>query len=144
MPKTAREGAHRPLVSRRVPKRPGVTPQALIVDSPGPMLYVSGQLPLQAPTGKAFTGEAPRQIEICLGNIVNIIKDAEFDSAHAVRLTVYLKDLAHEAALGAALPKFFVDGNYPVLTVVQVAGLPDGAAVMMDAVVIRPPEGDSY
>jgi 2-iminobutanoate/2-iminopropanoate deaminase len=144
MPKAAREGAHRPLVSRRVPKRPGVVPQGLIIDQPGPTLYVSGQLPLQAGTGKPLMGEGGKQIELLLSNLVNLLKDAEFETAHAVRLTVYLKDLAHEAVLLSALPKFFVDGNFPTVTVVQVAGLPEGVAAALDAVAIRPPTGDSY
>ena len=58
-----RPGMHQAIASRKVPKPSGPSPHAMRVEQPGRMLFISAQLPAQAPLGAVFTGEIRKQAE---------------------------------------------------------------------------------
>ena len=61
------------------------------MDSPGATLFVSGQIPIELPSGKVFTGDIKRQAELALTHLKNIVLDADFSMDEV--LDQYFKNL---------------------------------------------------
>lgn len=100
----------------------------------GNLLFCSGQIPLDPATGE-LTGDGPaEQTRRCLENLAAVCTAAGTNLAAAVRLTVYLTDLSAFAAVNEAYASFFPD-EPPARVAIEVAALPRGAEVEIDAVV---------
>lgn len=98
------------------------------------LLFCSGQIPLDPATGE-IVGETPaEQARQCLLNLTAVCDAAGASLADAVRLTVYMTDLASFAEVGDVYASFFSDSP-PARVAVGVAALPRGAQVEIDAIV---------
>lgn len=123
--------------SRQVVKAPGappaIGPYSHAVRS-GELLFCSGQIPLDPATGE-LAGDTPaEQAERCLRNLQAVCQAAGSTLAAAVRLTIYMTDLAAFAAVNERYAAFFQD-EPPARVTVGVAALPRGAQVEIDAIV---------
>lgn len=136
-----RMGIHTMVQSRKAPRPTGPYAQGVRVEQPGCMLFVSGQIPLEVPTGQVFTGAIQRQAELALTHMKNVVLDAGFELDHVVRCTVYLVDLAHTEVVNAAYQKLFVGHALPARVMVQVAGLPQGVGIEVDAIAVQAAPG---
>ena len=103
----------------------------------GGFAFISGQLPLDPATGELTAGGMPRQLAQVFANLEAIAEAAGGSLARAVKLTVYLTDLADFAAVNEAMAQVFT-GGFPARAAVQVAALPKGAAVEIDAIIALP------
>ena len=128
---------HKAVMSRKAPQPVGAYAQAICVDQPGKMLFVSGQIPIELPRGKICTGPIGRQTEICLSHVRNIVLDAGFVMDEVVKCTVYLKDMEDFPAFNEAYRKFFVGAHVPARAAVQVSGLPKDASIEIDAWAVK-------
>jgi 2-iminobutanoate/2-iminopropanoate deaminase len=99
----------------------------------GGLLWCSGQLGLDPQSGAMREGTAA-QAEQALRNLDAICREAGTALVKAVRLTVYLVDLQEFAAVNALYEGFF-EAPFPARATVQVAALPKGGRVEIDAVV---------
>jgi 2-iminobutanoate/2-iminopropanoate deaminase len=100
----------------------------------GGLLWCSGQLGLDPASG-AFKGDATvAQAEQALRNLDAICREAGTSLGKALRLTIYLVDLADFQAVNQVYQTFF-ESPYPARATVQVAALPKGGRVEIDAVV---------
>lgn len=100
----------------------------------GSMLFVSGQLPIDPATG-AFPGDdAAAQAEQSLRNIAAILEAAGTSMAAVVKTTVLLADLADFAAVNDVYARAFPGPVLPARAAYEVAALPKGAAVEIEAV----------
>ena len=98
------------------------------------LLFCSGQIPLDPATGE-LVGETPaEQAHRCLENLQAVCEAAGASLQRAVRLTVYMTDLAAFAEVNEVYASFFAD-DPPARVTVGVAQLPKGAQVEIDAVV---------
>ena len=98
------------------------------------LLFCSGQIPLDPATGE-LVGETPaEQARRCLENLQAVCEAAGASLQRAVRLTVYMTDLAAFAEVNEVYGGFFGD-EPPARVTVGVAALPKGAQVEIDAVV---------
>jgi 2-iminobutanoate/2-iminopropanoate deaminase len=103
------------------------------------LLFCSGQVPLDPESGELIEGDAAAQATRCLQNLEAVCDAAGARLVDAVRVTLYLTDLAGDfAAVNDAYGGFFVDGDPPARVAIGVAGLPKGASVELDAVVALP------
>jgi 2-iminobutanoate/2-iminopropanoate deaminase len=100
----------------------------------GGLLFCSGQVPLDPDSGELVDGPIGEQAARCLRNLQAVCAAAGAGLADAVRLTVYLTDMADFAAVNEAYGAFF-PGDPPARVAIGVAALPLGAAIEMDAVV---------
>ena len=101
----------------------------------GSTVYVSGQIPIDPATG-AFAGEdIVTQTTQSLTNIRNILAAAGTDMSHVVKTTVLLADIADFAAMNEVYATFFTE-PYPARAAFQVAALPKGALVEIEAVAV--------
>lgn len=99
----------------------------------GGYLWCSGQLGLDPTTGALVEGVAA-QAERALANLDAICREAGTSLRKAVRCTVYLTDLADFALINRIYEGFF-EAPFPARATVQVAALPKGGLVEIDAVV---------
>jgi 2-iminobutanoate/2-iminopropanoate deaminase len=100
----------------------------------GGLLFCSGQIPLDPITGE-LVGETPaEQARRCLENLSAVCDAAGVTLERAVRMTVYMTDLAAFAEVNEAYGGFF-DDEPPARVAVGVAQLPKGAQVEIDAIV---------
>lgn len=100
----------------------------------GGLLYCSGQTPLHPQTGELVDGGAGDQARRCLENLSAVCAAAGTDLGRAVRLTVYMTDLAGFAEVNQVYAEFVGDPP-PARVTIGVASLPRGAAVEIDAIV---------
>lgn len=100
----------------------------------GDLLWCSGQIPLDPTTGDLVDGDAAAQAERCLLNLQAVAEAAGTSLHRALRCTIYLTDLAAFASVNAVYERF-VGRPAPARVTVQVAALPKGAAVEIDAVI---------
>jgi 2-iminobutanoate/2-iminopropanoate deaminase len=98
------------------------------------LLFCSGQIPLDPATGE-LVGETPaEQARRCLENLQAVCEAAGASLQRAVRLTVYMTDLAAFAEVNDLYASFFAE-EPPARVAVGVAQLPKGAQVEIDAIV---------
>ena len=99
----------------------------------GDMIYISGQIPLDPGSGELVRGDIRAQIEQVFDNLAAIAAGAGSSLQNAVKITVYLTDLANFGAVNETMVQYF-EQPYPARAAVEVAGLPLGAAVEADAI----------
>ena len=76
------------------------------------------------------------QIERVFDNLVAVAKAADATLDDCVKLNVFLTDLAHFALVNEVMATYFSQ-PYPARAAIGVASLPRGAAVEMDAILVR-------
>jgi 2-iminobutanoate/2-iminopropanoate deaminase len=101
----------------------------------GKLLFCSGQIPLDPATGELVGTSAAEQAGRCLENLRAVCDGAGTSLSEALRLTVYMTDLADFAAVNEVYGSFFGE-NPPARVAVEVAALPRGAQVEIDAIVL--------
>ena len=99
----------------------------------GGLLFCSGQIPLDPATGKMVEGGIEEQTERVLRNLDAVLEAGGASLRSVVKTTVYLADLADFPAMNGVYGRFFPE-NPPARATVQVAKLPAGALVEIDAV----------
>lgn len=99
----------------------------------GNLVFTSGQIAI-APDGEALVEESIQvQTKVCLKNIDVILREAGGSLADALKITVFLADIEDYEAMNEAYAEFF-DDEPPARTAIEVANLPLGADVEMQAV----------
>ena len=103
---------------------------------------LSAQLPIDPKTGELVSGGVAEQARQCLSNIKAILESIDVPFDDIVRITIFLTDLSDAGAVDEVYSTFFPDssiaravGYVPARTTVEVAGLPLGASVQIEAVV---------
>ncbi len=113
--------------------------QAISVQG-GRQLYLSGQVPLDPSTGELIDGDIRAQTARVLDNLEQVLLAADMSLANVVRCTIFLTNLADFAAVNEVYALRFRDAP-PARSTVQVAALPRGAAIEIDAIAVG--DGDS-
>jgi 2-iminobutanoate/2-iminopropanoate deaminase len=113
-----------------------VGPYSQAVEHAG-WIFASGQIPLHPGTGELVPGEVEEQTRQVLANLGAVLEAAGAALADVVRTTIYLTDLAHFPRVNGVYAEHFTSEPRPARATVQVAALPLGAAVEIDAIAIR-------
>ena len=100
----------------------------------GKTVYLSGQIGLDPVSGQLVEG-SEAQIRRVFANLKAVAEAAGGSLADAVKLNVYLTDLAHFAKVNEIMATYFAK-PYPARAAVGVAALPRGALVEADAVLV--------
>jgi len=98
-------------------------------------LWLSGQIPLDPATGELVAGDVAAQTARVMANLGAVLAAAGAGFEHVVRCTVYLADLADFARVNEVYGRSFPK-DPPARATVQVAALPRGARVEIDAVAV--------
>ncbi|MEL7304406.1 MAG: Rid family detoxifying hydrolase [Myxococcota bacterium] len=132
-----RDAIHQMITSKKAPKPVGAYSQALKIKQAGEMLFVSGQIPIEVPSGKVFRGDIKRQAEIAFTHLKNIVEDAGFRMDELVKVTIYLTNLEHFEQVNTIYQKFLVGQNLPARAVVEVSKLPKEVDVEVDGIAVK-------
>lgn len=102
----------------------------------GDFLYISGQIPLDPATGELVAGDIAAQTKQSLQNIGAILKAAGMDYSNVVKTTVLLQSMGDFAAMNEVYAQFF-SSDCPARAAFEVAALPKGAQVEIEAVAYK-------
>lgn len=95
---------------------------------------ISGQLPVDPATGELVDGDVKAQADQCLANLKEIVESIDHSLEDVVKVNLFLTDIDDAAAVDEVYSEYF-PGGVPARRTVQVAALPDGALIEIDAVV---------
>ena len=103
----------------------------------GNLVFCSGQLPTDPRTG-AFVGSTiEERTHQVLKNLSAVLEAAGSGLAHVVKTTVFLTDMGNFTAMNAVYATYFT-APAPARSTVQVAALPKGADIEIEAVAVIP------
>ena len=102
----------------------------------GGFVFCSGQIAIDPETGElAGASDVAAQARRVMENLKAVLESAGSGLDRVVRTTIYLQDLADFATVNAIYGGYFASAP-PARATVQVAGLPKGALVEIDAVAL--------
>jgi 2-iminobutanoate/2-iminopropanoate deaminase len=104
------------------------------VRAKGELLFISGQIAADPATGELVGDTPAQQTRQCLQNLHTIANDVGGSLEDAVKVTVYLTDMASFAEVNEVYAGFF-KRDPPARVAIAVSALPKGAQVEIDAVV---------
>jgi reactive intermediate/imine deaminase len=124
--------AKEPIHTARAPAAIGPYSQAIRA---GSTVYLSGQIPLNPLSMELVKGDIRAEIRQVFDNLAAVAEAAGGSLANAVRLTVYLTDLAHFPIVNEIMAEYCKE-PYPARAAIGVAQLPRGAAVEVDGILV--------
>ena len=105
--------------------------------STGHLVFSAGQLGIDPGTGKLVEGGIQAQTRQALNNLKAILEAAGSGLENVIKTTVYLQNIMEFSLMNEIYATFFTE-NYPARSAFQVAALPLGAAVEIEAVALLP------
>ncbi|MEL6301847.1 MAG: RidA family protein [Pseudomonadota bacterium] len=100
----------------------------------GSLLFLSGQIPLDAATMEMIEGDFRERARQVFRNLEAVASAAGAELKNAVKITVFLTDLAQFTVVNEVMEEFFT-APFPARAAVGVASLPKGADVEADAII---------
>jgi len=101
----------------------------------GPVVYLSGQIPLVPETMEMVEGHIEAQIRRVFDNLQAVARAAGGELADVVKLNVFLTDLGNFPVVNQVMAEYF-EQPFPARAAVGVAALPKDAMVEMDAIMV--------
>lgn len=120
---------NRLIETRSAPSAIGPYSQAVVS---GDLLVTSGQIPLDPVTGELVSGDIAASTRRVLDNLGAVLEAGGCRFEDVIKTTIYLADMADFAAVNQVYSTYF-DHAPPARSTVQVAALPKGARVEIDA-----------
>lgn len=114
------------------PQAIGPYSQAIAVNG---LVFVSGQIPLDPVSGELREADIYIQTTQVFENLKAVLDAAGSDFSKIVKLSIFMVDLADFAIVNSIMSEYFTE-PYPARACVQVAALPKGAMVEVEAVAI--------
>ncbi|XP_068189598.1 2-iminobutanoate/2-iminopropanoate deaminase [Antennarius striatus] len=124
----------------KTPYSQQINSQAVVVDR---MMYISGQLGMDMVSSQLVGGGVEAQARQALINMGKILRAAGCDYTNVVKTTVLLADINDFNRVNEVYKTFFLR-NLPARAAYQVAALPIGGLVEIEAVAVLGPLSDSH
>ncbi len=102
----------------------------------GNLIFTAGQIPIDHATGKLITGSFEEQVVQVLHNLSGILSSTGSSLDQVVKFTVFVTDLSNFPVLNRVFAQYFKE-DPPARSAVQVAALPLGAEVEIEAVAVK-------
>ena len=118
------------LATQNAPAAIGPYSQAIRIDN---LVFVSGQLPIDPATGEFAGADITAQTRQSLTNIKAILESDGLAMEDVVKVTVLMQNMADFAAMNEVYATFFT-GECPARAAYEVAALPKGAQVEIEAI----------
>jgi len=106
----------------------------------GHFVYTAGQIGIDPVTGNVVEGGIEAETRQVLTNLKHVLEAAGTSLARVVKTTVFLRDINDFARMNAVYGEFFT-AEFPARSAVQVAALPKGVAVEIEAVALLEDDG---
>jgi 2-iminobutanoate/2-iminopropanoate deaminase len=127
--------ARTPISTAAAPKAIGPYSQAVVAAGKR-TIYCSGQIPIDPSTGELVgAGDVKAEAHRVMKNLQAVLEAAGASLDDVVRTTIYLTDLQSFALVNEVYGSYF-SGAPPARATIEVAGLPKGAQVEIDAVAV--------
>jgi len=107
--------------------------------STGSLVFTAGQVGIDPASGKLVEGGIQAQTRQALTNIKAVLEAAGCGLDKVIKTTVFLQDISEFGQMNEVYGSFFTE-NFPARSAFQVAALPAGAAVEIEAVALLPCE----
>lgn len=118
------------IVSDLAPKAIGPYSIATAFDN---LIFTAGQLGIDPDVGELVPGGVEAETRQALHNLKQVLEAAGSSLDHVLKTTVFLRDMNDFARMNAVYGEFFTQ-QYPARSAVQVAALPKGGAVEIEAI----------
>ena len=127
--------SNQPIHTDKAPAALGPYSQAISANFAfkGTVIFCSGQIGLDPVTGNMRDG-FDAQVDQAFANLQAVVAAAGGTLGGVVKLTLFLTDLAHFAAVNAKMEALF-QKPYPARSTVGVSSLPKGALFEVEAIV---------
>ena len=99
----------------------------------GMFVFTSGQLGLEPASGNLVPGGIEAETRQALTNLRHVLADSGSEMQAVVKTTVFLKDMAEFPRMNTVYAEFFPE-NPPARSTVQVAALPKGGSIEIEAI----------
>ena len=103
----------------------------------GNLVFFSGQIPLDPVTMTVVSGDIEAQTVRVFDNLKAVSEAAGGGLRDIVKLTIFLTDLADFTIVNDAMKRYF-ESPFPARSTVQVAALPRGVAIEVEAIMALP------
>ncbi|MCW5950685.1 MAG: RidA family protein [Propionibacteriaceae bacterium] len=103
----------------------------------GELVFCSGQLPIDPTTGELDGATASEQTARSISNLQAVLAAAGLSLADVIKTTVYLTDITDFATMNEIYAEWFTGDVLPARSAIQVAGLPRGSLVEIEAIAQR-------
>ncbi len=100
----------------------------------GSLVFTSGQIPV-APDG-TVSDDVAEQTRQCLENLKAVLEAAGSSMDRVVKTTVFITDMDQFGVINEVYAKFFAQ-PYPSRSCVQVAKLPKGVSIEVEAIALK-------
>jgi 2-iminobutanoate/2-iminopropanoate deaminase len=124
--------AKKVITTNKAPKAIGPYSAGIQVNG---FVYTSGQLGMDPETGVIVEGGVEAETKRALENLKAILEAGGSELANVVKTTVFLRDMNDFAKMNAVYETYFPE-QPPARSAVQVAALPRGAAVEIEAIAL--------
>lgn len=103
----------------------------------GDLVFLSGQIPLDPESMEVVSGGIQAQAVRVLENMSAVTAAAGGSLQDVIKLTIFLTDLADFAIVNETMKRYF-EAPYPARSTVQVAALPRGVDIEIEAIMAAP------
>ena len=116
------------IISNDAPLPAGHYSQAIVHQD---LIYVSGQMPINPKIASKHVGSIEDQTKQALRNLETILKSANSDKNHVLKVTVYISDIALWDRVNSVYAEFF-EGHRPARSIVPTRELHFGYQIEID------------
>ena len=102
----------------------------------GNMLFISGQVAIQKPSGNLITGNIQDETHQVMKNLGEILKAANMDFSHVVKSTIFLKDMNNFPKMNEIYGSYFAS-QPPARETVEVSRLPKDVNVEISCIAVK-------
>lgn len=102
----------------------------------GNMLFMSGQVAIQKPSGNIITANIQDETHQVMKNIFEVLKAANMDFSHVVKCTIFLKDMNSFPKMNEVYGSYF-SSQPPARETVEVSRLPKDVNVEISCIAVK-------
>lgn len=99
------------------------------------LVYTSGMIPINPENGEIPEG-IEAQADQAIKNLVTLLKESGTSEANVVKTTVFIQNIDDFSKINEIYAKYFT-GQFPARSCVEVAGLPKGVLIEIEAVAVK-------
>jgi len=102
----------------------------------GNMLFISGQVCIDPPTGELKNKDIQEETHQVMHNLKAILQEAHMDFSNVVKTTIFITDMNQFGEINAVYGKYF-ESEFPARETVQVSALPKFVNVEISMIAVK-------
>ena len=103
----------------------------------GNMLFISGQIAIDPPSGELIMSSIKEESEQVMKNLKSILSEAGMDFSDVVKTSIFLKDMNQFAEVNAVYGSYFDPAKAPARETVEVGNLPKFVNVEISMIAMK-------